>query len=82
MRWSRRVCQQEAIRDEELRLGNRRRRMAAVLARLAVELVTQLGLRMAEAPRHLGGLDLWDFQSYPQGDRKINQLRQQRSQSP
>ena len=37
-------------------LLSRRRRLAAVLARLAVELVTQLGLGMAEAPRHLGGV--------------------------
>lgn len=50
----RRVCQREQLSVEELRLGSRRRRVAQVRARLALELVTQLGLPLAEAARHLG----------------------------
>ena len=35
-------------------MGGRRRRLSAVRARLAVRLVTQLGLSLAEAARPLG----------------------------
>jgi predicted transcriptional regulator len=35
-------------------MGGRRRRLSTVRVRLAVRLVTQLGLSLAEAARHLG----------------------------
>jgi putative transposase len=47
-------CRREQVGLEELRLGSRRRRIAAVRARLAVHLVTRLGLSLAEAARQLG----------------------------
>ena len=47
-------CQRAGISAEELQMGGRRRRLSAVRARLAVRLVTQLGLSLAEAARHLG----------------------------
>ena len=50
----RKVCAREQISAEELRMGGRRRRLSAVRAHLAVHLVTQLGLSLAEAARSLG----------------------------
>lgn len=47
------VCAREQISAEELRMGGRRR-LSAVRAHLAVHLVTQLGLSLAEAARSLG----------------------------
>ena len=47
-------CRREQVGLEELRMGSRRRRIAAVRARLAVYLVTRLGLSLAEAARQLG----------------------------
>jgi hypothetical protein len=47
-------CQRTGVSAEELQMGGRRRRVSAVRARLAVRLVTQLGLSLAEAARHLG----------------------------
>jgi putative transposase len=52
----RRQCQRERISPEELRLGSRRRRIAALRSQLAVPLVTQLGLSLADAARCLGVL--------------------------
>ncbi len=49
-----RVREREQIRAKELRLGSRRRRLTAVRARLAMELVIQLGLPLAEAAVRLG----------------------------
>jgi len=50
----RQVCQREGISAEELCMGGRRRRLSAVRAHLAVHLVTQFGLSLADAARHLG----------------------------
>ncbi len=50
----RRRCQHDKISAEELRLGSRRRRIATVRSQLAVHLVTQLGLSLADAARCLG----------------------------
>ena len=50
----RKTCQREGISAEELRMGGRRRRLSAVRAQLAVHLVRQLGLSLADAARHLG----------------------------
>jgi len=50
----RRHCRQAQLGLEELRLGSRRRRIAAVRAHLAVHLVTQLGLSLADTARQLG----------------------------
>jgi REP element-mobilizing transposase RayT len=47
-------CRREQVGLEELRMGSRRRRIAAVRARLAVDLVTRLGLSLAETARQLG----------------------------
>ncbi len=47
-------CRQAQVGLEELRLGSRRRRIAAVRAHLAVDLVTRLGLSLAETARQLG----------------------------
>jgi len=47
-------CRREQVGLEELRMGSRRRRIAAVRARLAVDLVTRLGLSLADAARQLG----------------------------
>jgi len=47
-------CRREQVGLEELRMGSRRRRIAAVRARLAVYLVTRLGLSLADAARQLG----------------------------
>jgi len=46
-------CQRERISAEELRLGSRRR-IVAVRSQLALHLVTQLGLSLADAARYLG----------------------------
>jgi putative transposase len=50
----RRQCRQAQIGLEELRMGSRRRRIAAVRAELAVHLVSQLGLSLADTARLLG----------------------------
>ena len=50
----RRQCRQAQLGPEELRMGSRRRRIAAVRAHLAVHLVTQLGLSLADTARQLG----------------------------
>jgi hypothetical protein len=50
----RRQCRQAQLGLEELRMGSRRRRIAAVRAHLAVHLVTQLGLSLADTARQLG----------------------------
>ncbi len=50
----RQQCRREQVGLEELRMGSRRRRIAAVRARLAVDLVTRLGLSLAETARQLG----------------------------
>ena len=47
-------CRQEQVGLEELRMGSRRRRIAAVRTRLAVDLVTRFGLSLAETARQLG----------------------------
>jgi chromosomal replication initiation ATPase DnaA len=48
------ICRRENISVEELRAGSRRKRVAAVRARLAVHLVTRLGLPLADLARQLG----------------------------
>lgn len=48
------LCRREDIRVEELQAGSRRKPVAEVRARIAVHLVTRLGLPLAEAARHLG----------------------------
>jgi hypothetical protein len=45
----RRRCRRARIGREELELGSRRRRVAAVRSELAVHLVTRLGLSLADA---------------------------------
>ena len=50
----RQACQRKGISDEELRMGGRRRQISAVRAHLAVHLVTQCGLSLADAARQLG----------------------------
>jgi len=50
----RRRCRQAQVGVAELQLGSRRRRVAAVRSELAVHLVTQLGLSLADAARQLG----------------------------
>jgi REP element-mobilizing transposase RayT len=47
-------CRQEGIGLAELQMGSRRRRIAAVRSELAVHLVTQLGLSLADVARQLG----------------------------
>jgi predicted DNA-binding protein (UPF0251 family) len=47
-------CRQAQLSPTELQLGNRRRRIAAVGAHLAVHLVIQLGLSLADTARKLG----------------------------
>ena len=48
------ACQRKGISDEELRMGGRRRHISAVRAQLAVHLVTECGLSLADAARQLG----------------------------
>ena len=50
----RRQYRQAQLGLEELRMGSRRRRIAAVRADLAIHLVTQLGLSLADTARQLG----------------------------
>jgi len=50
----RRRCREARVGLAELQLGSRRGRVAAVRAELAVDLVTHLGLSLAETARHLG----------------------------
>jgi len=47
-------CQRIGVSVEGLQMGEHRRQLSAVRARLAVRWVTQLGLFLAEAARHLG----------------------------
>jgi hypothetical protein len=47
-------CRRGQVGLEELRMGSRRRRIAAVRTHLAVHLVTRLGLSLAETARQLG----------------------------
>jgi putative transposase len=48
------ICRREGASVEELTKGGRRRHLSAVRADLAQELVTRLGLSLAQAARHLG----------------------------
>jgi hypothetical protein len=50
----RQQCRREQIGLEELRMGSRRRRIAAVRARVAVHFVTRLGFSLPDAARQLG----------------------------
>jgi putative transposase len=50
----RRGCRQAGIGLAELQMGSRRRQIAAVRSELAVHLVTQLGLSLADVARQLG----------------------------
>jgi len=50
----RRWCRQAGIGLAELQMGSRRRQIAAVRSTLAVHLVTQLGLSLADVARQLG----------------------------
>jgi REP element-mobilizing transposase RayT len=50
----RRGCRQAGIGLAELQMGSRRRQIVAVRSTLAVHLVTQLGLSLAEVARQLG----------------------------
>jgi len=50
----RRRCRQAQVSLVELQMGSRRRRIATLRADLAVYLVTQLGLSLAETARQLG----------------------------
>ena len=50
----RRRCRRAQVGLAELQMGSRRRRIAAVRSELAVHLVTQLGLSLADAARQLG----------------------------
>jgi hypothetical protein len=50
----RRGCRQAGIGLAELRMGSRRHRIAAVRSSLALHLVTQLGLTLADVARQLG----------------------------
>lgn len=50
----RRRCRQAHISPEEIRMGSRRRKVASVRAALAIDLVTQLGLSLADTARQLG----------------------------
>lgn len=50
----RQACAQARISQQELRQGSRRRRIRAARARLALQLVTRLGLSLADAARQLG----------------------------
>jgi len=50
----RQACQRKGISDEELRMGGRRRQISAVRAHLAVHMVAQCGLSLADAARQLG----------------------------
>jgi hypothetical protein len=47
-------CRRAQVGLEELRMGSRRRRIAALRSQLAVHLVTGLGLSLAETARQLG----------------------------
>lgn len=49
-----RMCRREGAAVEELTKGGRRRPLSAVRAEVARELVTGLGLSLAQAARHLG----------------------------
>lgn len=48
------LCRRKQISAKELRMGSRRRQISAVRSQIAVHLVTELGLSLAEAARHLG----------------------------
>lgn len=50
----RNICQHENINPEELRTGSQRRRVSKVRAQIAVELVTGLGLPLADVARQVG----------------------------
>ena len=50
----RRQCREARISPVELQQGSRRRRIAAVRGALAVQLVTEVGLSLADAARQLG----------------------------
>jgi hypothetical protein len=52
--WVARGCRRAGITPEEVRRGGRRQPAATVRAELAVGLVTELGLSLAEAARQLG----------------------------
>jgi hypothetical protein len=50
----RRRCREAGVGLTELQQGSRRRRIASVRGALAVHLVTQVGLSLADAARQLG----------------------------
>jgi predicted HTH domain antitoxin len=53
-KWIARQSRRAGITPEEVRRGGRRQPVATVRGQLAVQLVTELGLSLAEAARHLG----------------------------
>ena len=53
-KWIIRHCRRAGITPEEVRRGGRRQPVATVRAQIAVGLVTELGLSLAEAARQLG----------------------------
>lgn len=50
----RKICQRENINPEELRAGSQRKRVSKVRGQIAVELVTGLGLPLADVARRVG----------------------------
>ncbi len=48
------TCRKERINSHELKMGSRRGRIATVRSDLACQLVTELGIPLAEIARHLG----------------------------
>ena len=48
------MCEEEGIKEEELRNGGQRRRVSRLRTRVAHHLSRELGIPMAEIGRHVG----------------------------
>jgi len=53
-RYIKKVCREEGIMEEELRMGGQRRKVSRVRAKASYYLSCKLGIPMAEVARHLG----------------------------
>lgn len=53
-RWIKKICREEGVREEELRMGGGRRQVSRARGRISYHLSHELGIPMAEIARELG----------------------------
>jgi hypothetical protein len=53
-RWIKKICHEEGVREEELRMGGGRRQVSRARGKISCHLSHELGIPMAEIARELG----------------------------